>query len=43
MNTVNLLQGRGVALRSISDGIDPATSTGRLLLNMLDPGIINAS
>jgi DNA invertase Pin-like site-specific DNA recombinase len=35
LNTVNLLQGRGVALRSISDGIDPATSTGRLMLNML--------
>ncbi|WP_454812854.1 recombinase family protein [Paenarthrobacter nitroguajacolicus] len=35
LNTVNLLQGRGVGLRSISDGIDPATSTGRLMLNML--------
>ena len=35
LNTVNLLQGRGVALRSVSDGIDPATSTGRLMLNML--------
>ena len=35
LNTVNLLQGRGVALRSLSDGIDPATSTGRLMLNML--------
>ncbi len=35
LNTVNLLQSRGVALRSISDGIDPATSTGRLMLNML--------
>lgn len=35
LNMVNLLRGRGVALRSISDGIDPATSTGRLMLNML--------
>ena len=35
LNTVNLLQDRGVALRSLSDGIDPATSTGRLMLNML--------
>lgn len=35
MNTVNLLQGRGVQLRSISDGIDPASTTGRLMLNML--------
>jgi DNA invertase Pin-like site-specific DNA recombinase len=35
LNTVNLLQGWGVGLRSISDGIDPATSTGRLMLNML--------
>ena len=35
LNTVNVLQGRGVALRSLSDGIDPATSTGRLMLNML--------
>lgn len=35
LNTVNMMQGRGVALRSISDGIDPATSTGRLMLNML--------
>lgn len=35
LNTVSFLQGRGVALRSLSDGIDPATSTGRLMLNML--------
>src|SRR5687768_16149938 len=35
MNTVNLLRKRGVQVRSISDGIDPATSTGRLMLNML--------
>ncbi|MCT9626731.1 recombinase family protein [Pseudarthrobacter equi] len=35
LNTVNLLRERGVHVRSISDGIDPATSTGRLMLNML--------
>ncbi|MET3721986.1 DNA invertase Pin-like site-specific DNA recombinase [Arthrobacter sp. UYEF21] len=35
LNTVNLLRERGVHLRSISDGIDPATSTGRMMLNML--------
>jgi len=35
LNTVALLRGRGVQVRSISDGIDPATSTGRLMLNML--------
>lgn len=35
LNTVNLLRERGVNVRSISDGIDPATSTGRLMLNML--------
>ncbi|WP_369745607.1 recombinase family protein [Paenarthrobacter sp. AMU7] len=35
LNTVNLLRGRGVELRSISDGIDPATTSGRLMLNML--------
>lgn len=35
VNTVNLLRERGVQVRSISDGIDPATSTGRLMLNML--------
>ena len=35
LNTVNLLRDRGVQVRSISDGIDPATSTGRLMLNML--------
>lgn len=32
LNTVALLRGRGVQIRSISDGIDPATSTGRLML-----------
>lgn len=35
LNTVDLLRDRGVELRSISDGIDPATTTGRLMLNML--------
>lgn len=35
LNTVNLLRDRGVHVRSISDGIDPTTSTGRLMLNML--------
>ncbi|WP_350352350.1 recombinase family protein [Microbacterium sp. A8/3-1] len=35
LNTVNLMRERGVHVRSISDGIDPATSTGRLMLNML--------
>ncbi|OII39944.1 recombinase family protein [Plantibacter sp. MMLR14_011] len=35
LNTVELLRGRGIHLRSLSDGIDPATSTGRLMLHML--------
>jgi DNA invertase Pin-like site-specific DNA recombinase len=35
LNTVNLLCERGVQVRSISDGIDPPTSTGRLMLNLL--------
>ncbi len=35
LNTVNLLRERGIQVRSISDGIDPTTSTGRLMLNML--------
>ena len=35
LDTVNLLRERGVQVRSISDGIDPATSTGRMMLNML--------
>ena len=35
LNTVNLLRGRGTHVHAISDGIDPATSTGRLMLNML--------
>lgn len=35
LNTVNLLRDLDVQVRSISDGIDPATSTGRLMVNML--------
>jgi DNA invertase Pin-like site-specific DNA recombinase len=35
LNTVTLLRDRGVQVRSISDSIDPAASTGRLMLNML--------
>lgn len=35
LNTVSLLCDRGVSVRSVSDGIDPATPTGRLMLNML--------
>lgn len=35
LNTVNLLRERSIKVRSVSDGIDPATSTGRLMLNML--------
>ena len=35
LNTVNELRGRGIEVRSISDGIDPATSSGRMMLGML--------
>lgn len=35
LNTVNLLRERQINLRSVQDGIDPATSSGRLMLNML--------
>lgn len=35
LNTVSALRERGVLVRSISDGIDPETATGRLMLNML--------
>ncbi|WP_394252915.1 recombinase family protein [Arthrobacter pityocampae] len=35
LNTVNMLRERGILVRSLSDGIDPETSTGRLMLNML--------
>ena len=34
LNTVTLLRDRGVHMRSIADGIDPATATGRMMLNM---------
>ena len=35
LNTVNLLRDQGVKIQSLSDGIDPETSTGRLMLGML--------
>ena len=35
LNTVNRLRDAGIYVRSVSDGIDPATTTGRLMLNML--------
>jgi DNA invertase Pin-like site-specific DNA recombinase len=35
LNTVNLLRAQGVKIRSLSDGIDPDTSSGRLMLGML--------
>lgn len=35
LNTVKLLRERDVQLKSISDGIDPSTTSGRLMLNML--------
>jgi DNA invertase Pin-like site-specific DNA recombinase len=35
LNTVELLRGRGIHVRSLSDGIDPATSTGPPGLHML--------
>lgn len=35
LNTVTLLREQGIQVQSLSDGIDPATSTGRLMLNML--------
>lgn len=35
LNTVNLLRERGVKVRSISDGIDPETAPGRMMLGML--------
>lgn len=34
-NTVDILRGRGGHRRSLSYSIDPATSTGRLILRML--------
>lgn len=35
LNTVNGLRDAGINARSLSDGINPATSTGRLMLNIL--------
>jgi len=35
LNSVELLRSRGIHVRSLSDGIDPTTSTGRLTLHML--------
>lgn len=35
LNTVNHLQENQINIRSVQDGIDPATSSGRLMLNML--------
>jgi len=35
LHTVSGLQDRGIQVRSISDGIDPANPTGRLMLNLL--------
>ena len=35
LQTVADLQGRGIGVRSISDGIDPSTPTGRLMLGLL--------
>ena len=35
LNTVNLLRERDVKIKSVSDGIDPETTSGRLMLGML--------
>lgn len=35
LNTVNLLREASIGIRSVQDGIDPATTSGRLMLNML--------
>lgn len=35
LNTVNRLREQEINVRSVQDGIDPATSTGRLMLKML--------
>lgn len=35
LNTVNLLRERQINVRSVQDGIDPATSSGRLMPNVL--------
>ncbi|BCW73616.1 hypothetical protein NicSoilB8_46600 (plasmid) [Arthrobacter sp. NicSoilB8] len=34
LNTETFMRDHGVHVRSFADGIDPATSTGRLMLNM---------
>lgn len=35
LSTVNLLRGQGVKIQSVSDGIDPETTSGRMMLGML--------
>lgn len=35
LSTVHDLRDQGISVRSISDGIDPSTTSGRLMLNML--------
>lgn len=35
LSTVAMLGERGIGVRSVSDGIDPATSAGRLMLNLM--------
>lgn len=35
LNTVTLLRGQGMKIRSVSDGIDPETTSGRMMLGML--------
>jgi DNA invertase Pin-like site-specific DNA recombinase len=35
LNTVKSLQQAGINVRSVSDGIDPSTKTGRMMLGML--------
>ena len=35
LTTVNELRNRGIGVRSIQDGMDPDTASGRLMLNML--------
>ncbi|MCM3556939.1 recombinase family protein, partial [Janibacter melonis] len=34
LNTVNLMRDKGVKIKSLSDGIDPETTSGRLMLGM---------
>ncbi|QFQ30990.2 recombinase family protein [Janibacter melonis] len=35
LNTLNLMRDKGVKIKSLSDGIDPETTSGRLMLGML--------